>query len=48
MRADTGATFGFRRTESGLARMHRRAALLALGSPLAGLAILVAGALNLG
>jgi hypothetical protein len=46
MQADTGGTFGFREAESGLDRMHRWAVLLALGSPLAGLAILVAGALG--
>jgi hypothetical protein len=46
MQADPGGTFGFREAESGLDRLHRWAVLLALGSPLAGLAILVAGALG--
>ena len=48
MRADMDGTLGFHATESGLDRMHRWAVLLALGSPLAGLAILVASALNQG
>ncbi len=43
-----GGTFGFHATESGLDRMHRWAVLLALASPLAGLAILLASALNPG
>ncbi|HEX2555176.1 MAG TPA: hypothetical protein VHL98_15865 [Microvirga sp.] len=46
MDADTG--FGFHAVESGLDRMHRWAVLLALASPLAGLAILAASVLNPG
>ncbi len=41
-------TFVFREVESGLDRLHRWATILALASPLAGLAILAAAALNPG
>ena len=44
----TFGTFGFRAVESGLDRLHRWAVILALTSPLAGLAILAAAALNPG
>lgn len=48
MEADSGGTFGFHGAERGLDRMHRWAVILALASPLAGLAILGAVALGAG
>jgi hypothetical protein len=47
---DTGSSrsFGIRDVESGLDRLHRWALILALASPLAGLMILGAAALNPG
>lgn len=44
----SGGTFGWRNEETGLDRLHRWAVILALASPLAGLAILGAMALSPG